>query len=109
METHQKTKLGLVMATDPRWVNIAEMQIEEADIALANTLDTLRATGAGAGGATALAQAALQSKKGVAASIEQQESQNEKLRERLQYEKPSVTRRVQKLKAQYVESQKPKD
>jgi|9_EtaG_2_1085328.scaffolds.fasta_scaffold06739_2 hypothetical protein len=58
----------------------AEIQIEETDIALANTLDTLRATGAGAGGATALAQAALQSKKGVAASIEQQEAQNEKLR-----------------------------
>ena len=58
----------------------AEMQIEEADIALANTLDTLRATGASAGGATALAQAALQSKKGVAATIEQQEAQNEKLR-----------------------------
>ena len=55
----------------------AEMQIEEADIALANTLDTLRATGASAGGATALAQAALQSKKGVSASIEQQEAQNE--------------------------------
>ena len=47
----------------------AEIQIEEADIALANTLDTLRATGASAGGATALAQAALQSKKGVAASL----------------------------------------
>jgi G3E family GTPase len=58
----------------------AEMQIEEADIALANTLDTLRATGASAGGATALAQAALQSKKGVAASIEQQEVANEKLK-----------------------------
>ena len=58
----------------------AEMQIEQTDIALANTLDTLRATGAGAGGATALAQAALQSKQGVAASIEQQEAQNEKLR-----------------------------
>tara|TARA_R110000764_G_scaffold238791_1_gene336566 strand:+ start:69 stop:845 length:777 start_codon:yes stop_codon:yes gene_type:complete len=58
----------------------AEIQIEEADIALANTLDTLRATGSGAGGATALAQAALQSKKGVAANIEQQEAQNEKLR-----------------------------
>ena len=58
----------------------AEIQIEEADIALANTLDTLRATGASAGGATALAQAALQSKKGVAASIEQQEAANEKLR-----------------------------
>ena len=56
------------------------MQVEEADIALANTLDTLRATGASAGGATALAQAALQSKKGVAASIEQQEAANEKLR-----------------------------
>ncbi len=58
----------------------AEMQSEEADIALANTLDTLRATGAGAGGATALAQAALRSKKGIAASIETQEAQNEKLR-----------------------------
>ena len=58
----------------------AEMQAEEADIALANTLDTLRASGASAGGATALAQAALQSKKGVAASIEQQEAANEKAR-----------------------------
>ena len=58
----------------------AEMQAEEADIALANTLDTLRATGAGAGGATALAQAALRSKKDISASIEQQEANNEKLR-----------------------------
>ena len=58
----------------------AEIQIEEADIALANTLDTLRATGASAGGATALAQAALQSKKGVAASIEGQEAANAKAR-----------------------------
>ena len=55
----------------------AEMKIEEADISLANALDTMRATGASAGGATALAQAALQSKKGVAASIEMQERQNE--------------------------------
>jgi len=58
----------------------AEIQIEQADIALANTLDTLRSTGSGAGGATALAQAALQSKKGVSANIEQQEAQNDKLR-----------------------------
>jgi len=58
----------------------AEMEIEQADISLANTLDTIRATGAGAGGATALAQAALSSKKGVSASIESQEAQNEKLR-----------------------------
>ena len=58
----------------------AEIQMEQSDIALANSLDALVATGAGAGGATALAQAALRSKKGVAASIESQESQNEKLR-----------------------------
>ena len=58
----------------------AEIQIEQADIALANTLDTIRATGASAGGATALAQAALASKKGVSANIEQQEAQNEKLK-----------------------------
>jgi predicted kinase len=37
----------------------------------------MRATGASAGGATALANAALRSKKGVAASIEQQEKSNE--------------------------------
>ena len=58
----------------------AEMQAEEADIALANTLDTIRASGAGGGGATALAQAALKSKQGVSASIEQQEAANQKLR-----------------------------
>ena len=56
----------------------AEMKIEEADISLANTLDTVRATGGGAGGATALAQAALQSKQNVAAGIEQQEKANRK-------------------------------
>ena len=57
-----------------------EMQMEQTDIALANTLDTIRATGGGAGGATALAQAALQSKKGIAASIEAQEAANDKQR-----------------------------
>ena len=58
----------------------AEMQADEADISLANTLDTLRATGAGSAGATALAQAALRSKQGIAATIEQQEAQNARLR-----------------------------
>jgi len=58
----------------------AEMQAQETDVALANTLDTMEAIGAGAGGATALAQAALKSKKGVAASIEQQEANNAKMR-----------------------------
>ena len=57
-----------------------EIQMEQTDIALANTLDTIRATGGSAGGATALAQAALQAKKGVAANIEAQEVANEKQR-----------------------------
>ena len=55
----------------------AEMQAEQSDIALANTLDTLRQTGAG--GATALAQAALKSKQGVSATIQQQEARNQQL------------------------------
>ena len=56
----------------------AKFQAEQSDIALANTLDNLRQTGAG--GATALAQAALQSKRGIAASIQAQETQNNKMR-----------------------------
>ena len=79
----------------------AEMQIEEADIALANTLDTLRATGASAGGATALAQAALKSKQGVSANIEQQEAANEKLRaqgeQQLQQMKTAEAQRIQSI------------
>lgn len=58
----------------------AEMQAEEADLALANTLDIIRTSGMGAGGATALAQAAAKSKAGVSASIEQQEANNQKLK-----------------------------
>jgi len=77
----------------------AEIQMEQTDIALANTLDTLRSTGASAGGATA--QAALASKKGVAASIEQQEAQNEKLRaqgeQQLQQMKISEQQRLQSI------------
>ena len=56
----------------------AEIQMEQTDIALANTLDTLQATGASAGGATALAQAASRGKKEVSASLEAQEAANEK-------------------------------
>lgn len=79
--------------------NAAEMKIEEADIALANTLDTLRSTGASAGGATALAQAALRSKKGVTASIESQEKANEDKRAAgeasLQQQKMAEAQRLQ--------------
>ena len=57
-----------------------------------------------AGGATALAQAALQSKKGVSASIEAQEAQNEKLRaqgeQQLQQQKMSEAQRIQGAEAQ---------
>jgi len=77
----------------------AEIQIEEADIALANALDTLQATGASAGGATALANAAAKSKKDVSANIEQQEAQNEKLAAQgdaqLQAQKMAEKQRVQ--------------
>lgn len=57
----------------------AEIKMEQTDLALAATLDTLQATGASAGGATALANAAAKSKKDVAADIEKQEAENEKL------------------------------
>ena len=58
----------------------AQMQAREQDLSLATTLDTLRATGASAGGATALAQAASRSKATIAAGIEKQEAQNSRLR-----------------------------
>jgi len=55
------------------------MQAKAADQALANSLDVMMETGQAAGGATALAQMALQSKQGIAASINAQESANAKL------------------------------
>jgi hypothetical protein len=58
----------------------AEFQAEQADMALASTLDTIAATGGGAGGATALARMALESKKGISADLQQQELSNAKLR-----------------------------
>jgi len=77
----------------------SEMQAEQTDLALANTLDALRATGASAGGATALARMALESKKGISANIEQQEVNNQKLRaqgeQNLQAIKLSEAKRVQ--------------
>jgi len=57
----------------------SEFQAEQTDIALANVLDTLRATGGG-GGATGLAIQAARSKEAIAADIERQEIENERLR-----------------------------
>ncbi len=86
----------------------AEIQMEQSDIALANTLDALQSSGASAGGATALAQAALKSKQGVAANIEQQEAQNEKLRAQGEQElsrvKMAEAQRIQQ--AQFGEAQR---
>ena len=58
----------------------AEIKQQETDQALANTLDTIRQLGYGAGGATALARAAQKSKLGIAADIEKQEVANEQLK-----------------------------
>lgn len=59
----------------------ADLQIEQTDLALANTLDTIQRGGMAKGGtATALAQAAAQAKAKMGATIENQEAQNAKLR-----------------------------
>jgi hypothetical protein len=57
----------------------SQFAAEEADISLSNTLDYLRSTGASAGGATAVAQAALRSKEGISSRIEEQEMRNMEL------------------------------
>ncbi len=58
----------------------AEMQAEEVEQSLANTLDAMKAGGFGAGGATALARAAAKAKQGISADIQKQEVNNQKLR-----------------------------
>lgn len=71
----------------------SKFQAEEADIALANTLDTIMQTGGGSGGATALARAALESKRGISADIQKQEKANNDAR-------AEGANQVQQLKAQ---------
>jgi len=73
-----KDQVSNPMANLPVATQAAEMQMAQTDQALANTLDTIKSTGGGAGGATALAQAAAQSKAKVSAGIEQQEASNQK-------------------------------
>lgn len=86
----------------------AKFEAEEIDISLANTLDTLKETGSSAGGATALANAALKAKRGISANIEQQEAKNEQLKAQgemqLQQEKLAENARVQN--AQLSEAQR---
>lgn len=58
----------------------AEFQAQQADQALAASLDTMLQAGGGAGSAQAIAQAALASQQGISASIQQQEQRNEMAR-----------------------------
>ena len=95
--TNQYKSLGVA-------TQASEFQAEQADISLANTLDMLRSTGASAGGATALAQAALQSKRGVSANIEAQEAQVQKLRAQGQMETDRFNAQAQMNDAQRIQS-----
>lgn len=54
----------------------AEFQAQQTDQALANTLQFLNQSGRGAGGAQAIANAALASKQGISSDIARQEEQN---------------------------------
>ena len=69
--TNEAMKVGVA-------TQAAQFQAEEADMALANTLDTIMQTGGGGAGATALAQMALKSKQGISADIQKQEVKNAK-------------------------------
>ncbi len=56
----------------------AEFEAQQKDASLANTLDTMRAGGFAASGATALARAAAEAKQGISADISTQEQANRK-------------------------------
>jgi len=81
-----------------------KIQADQADQALANSLDVMMETGQAAGGATALAQMALQSKRGIAASIQAQETQNKAMaaegEAQIQTQKAQGAQRLDEMKAQ---------
>ena len=81
-----------------------KIQADQADQALANSLDVMMETGQAAGGATALAQMALQSKRGIAASIQAQETQNKAMaaegEAQVQTQKAQGAQRLDEMKAQ---------
>jgi hypothetical protein len=57
-----------------------DLQMEQTDQALANTLDQINRSGTGAGAATALAKMAAASKASISANLEKQEVQNQNAR-----------------------------
>jgi hypothetical protein len=83
----------------------AEIKAREADQSLANTLDTIRATGLGAGGATALAQAAAKAKQGVAADIEKQEAANQSLMAKGEADRQMMIGKGEQFRQQLVDKQ----
>ena len=91
----------------------AEFEAEQADISLANTLDQMRAFGMGGGGATALMQGALSSKRGIAANIAQQEAQNTMARfqadQSAMYARLGEARRMQSMDCLLYTSPSPRD
>lgn len=83
----------------------AEIQAREADQSLANTLDTIRATGLGAGGATALAQAAAKAKQGVTADIEKQEAANQAMMAKGEADRQMMLGKGEQFRQQLVDKQ----
>lgn len=69
------------------------LQIEQTDQALANTLDSINRSGTGAGSATALAKMAAASKAQISASLEKQELNNQQ--QRLQGEAQLASQKLQ--------------
>ena len=78
----KNTFAGLQNTAEDLTVNqqAANFQTQQTDAALASGLDAVVASGGGGGGAQAIANAALQSKQGLSANIQQQEQANQRLR-----------------------------
>jgi len=74
-------------------VQASNLQMQQTDQALANTLDSINRSGSGAGGATALAKMAMASKAQISASLEKQELSNQQ--QRLQGEAQLASQKLQ--------------
>lgn len=74
-------------------VQASNLQMQQTDQALANTLDSINRAGSGAGSATALAKMAMASKAQISASLEKQELTNQQ--QRLQGEAQLASQKLQ--------------
>lgn len=75
----ENTYAGLENVFEDATVNLqaSQFQAQQTDAALAQSMQAAVASGGAAGGAQAIAQAALQSKQGISATIAQQEQANQ--------------------------------